>query len=124
MAIIDLGPSINSLANKWIAQHNSEIPTVWTATRADLDSKIEGQVNSCGNYVHEQNWTHNRANGKQACRDKLNTVYTSIIAQVQNQTAQEEAALKEKSLEGNKKTYAIVAIVLLVLVAIVILIKS
>lgn len=119
---IEIGSSIDSNVSDYLGQH--PVPYEWTKTRRDLDSYLENEIQSCGNFVHDKNPLHSRNRAEAICADQLNQAYADLIDQVQQQTAGEEAALKKEALAGNQKTYVTVAVVLIALIGIVVVFKD
>lgn len=120
--ILKLGKINTDHANDYV--NGVSVPDSWIGTRADLEKKIAEQADACANYVHGKEWTTNRANARQMCKERLEKKYANLLNATIQQTAQEEALIKQKALEGNQKIYAVVAVVLLVLISIVIILKK
>ncbi len=124
MGWFDVGPTIDRLSDDWMYSNLRTVPASWKGTNADLQTTIINQEDACAAFCHQQNPTHNTTNCRQGCKDKILLKYAPLLKKVQALNATEEAQLKTAALQDNKKTYAIVAIVLLVLLSIIILIKS
>jgi len=120
---IEIGPSIDSLAGDWVNQFAIK-PANQTGDLPDLETSITQQTQACGNYVHQQNFTHTTGNGASVCQQKLQALYAPLIQQLQADAAANQTKETQAALAGNSQLIAIVAVVLIVMVVIVLLIKS
>jgi hypothetical protein len=117
---IEIGPSIDSLANDWINQYAIH-PDLWQGTLADLNSYISQSADICGTYVHVQNGLHNKPNGTNACEAKLRSRYAQQLLPLQGEN---QAFLSGLKKGGNTNLYIIAAVVIAALLIIVLIIKK
>lgn len=118
---IEIGPSIDSLASDYANAHKLKLSDF--ANKKDLDIKLGDMYDECARYVHSENPLHGQKNSYSPCKTKIDAANATVVAQLTASEAAEDQQLKEVALAGNAKTYAIVALILIVMVAIVIIIK-
>jgi hypothetical protein len=122
MAIINLGPSIDSLAQDWI-NSNVPAPSAYGGTLTSLSSDITKWSQTCGNYVHQQNFTHNTANGTSACQGKINNMYQGLTLQLQNEEATKIRNAENPVPPDNTRLYELIALVVIIMIVVVLILK-
>lgn len=120
-----MGKKPNDLAQKFVKEKMQPVPAVGSPiSRADLEQRIKDAKDQCADYIHFENWTVSRANARGVCSSYIDAAYKEeeeySIANSYNQ----DQKVTQLALQGNKKLYGIVAIVLLTLVGIALLLRN
>lgn len=118
---IEIGPSIDSLASDYAFSHQLKVADF--PDKKTLDTKLGDMYDECARYVHNQNALHGQKNSYGPCKTKIDQTNAGVIQTLTQQEASEDAQIKAVALAGNSKTFATVAMILIVMVAIVIILR-
>lgn len=118
---IEIGPSIDSLASDYANSHKLNAKDF--VDKKALDLKLGDMYTECARYVPKQNFLHSYTNSYGPCKQKIDETNAGVIQTLTQQEASEDAQIKAVALAGNSKTFATVAMILIVMVAIVIILR-
>lgn len=123
MAVIKIGPSIESLAGDFVW---SRTPQRWTGTLASLNAYIGQSTQQCADYVHQQNWTTSKANAASACQQKLQERYRDDLSGLQGDQKNTQDLMKNEAFGPgiDRNTIIMLGIIILVIVLLVVLFKK
>lgn len=119
---ISIGKSVEYLSSEYTK--TVEVPEVWNGSRADLEDRINKEVETCQNKVRGQNGSISRANAKSNCDHRIRSKYAALVENAVALTKFEEDEIRARALEGKQKTYMAVGLGLLLLLGIVLIIKK